>query len=211
MSDQQQNSLSELGKFWTFPNILSLTRLVLILPVTWLIMTDGRLLWIMILILLAIASDYFDGRVARWSHTESDWGKVLDPFADKIGGGMVVAALAFSGSLPLWFLAVLATRDLIILAGGAIVRAKTGRIVISIWAGKVAVTGVAVTALAALLNADAPVLEFCLWITTVLLAYSFVKYLFRFFMYLKEGQIPVDQDEVQEGDPDGEEVGSASV
>ncbi len=203
MNDQLTNSWSDLGKFWTFANVLSLSRLVIVLPVTWLIVTGGPLFWVMILILLAIATDYFDGRVARWSHTVSEWGKVLDPMADKIGGGMVIAALVIAGSLPLWFVLFLAARDLAILAGGAIVRAKTGRIVMSIWAGKVAVTGVAVTALAALLRADAPVLEFCIWATALLLAYSFFKYLVRFFAYLKEGQIIED--------PEGVEESSASV
>jgi len=164
-----------------------MARLVIILPVFWLIMNDGPLWWIMMLMLLAIATDYFDGRVARWSHSVSDWGKVLDPLADKIGGGMVVAALAFSGALPLWFLIVLATRDLCILVGGAILKHRTGRIVLSLWAGKVAVTGVAITSLAALLKGDAPVLEFCIWVTVTLLAYSFFRYLVRFFSLLSAG------------------------
>ena len=165
-----------------------MARLVIILPVFWLIMQDGPLWWIMMLVLLAIATDYFDGRVARWSHSVSDWGKVLDPLADKIGGGMVVAALVFNGSLPYWFLAVLATRDLCILAGGALLKHRTGRIVLSLWSGKVAVTGVAITSLAALLKADPPVLEFCIWVTVGLLAYSFFRYFIRFFSLLRAGR-----------------------
>lgn len=189
MTPLQNKSWSDLGLFWTVPNVLSMARLVIILPVFWLIMTDGPLWWIMMLVLLAIATDYFDGRVARWSHSVSDWGKVLDPLADKIGGGMVVAALAFKGALPMWFLLLLAGRDLCILGGGAFLKHKTGRIVLSLWAGKVAVTGVAVTSLAALLKADHPVLEFCIWATVFLLAYSFFRYFLRFFSLLKAGPI----------------------
>lgn len=187
MTSSPDKSWSDLGRFWTVPNVLSMARLVIILPVFWLIVHDGPLWWIMMLVLLAIATDYFDGRVARWSHSVSDWGKVLDPLADKIGGGMVVAALAFNGSLPYWFLAVLAVRDLCILAGGALLKHRTGRIVLSLWSGKVAVTGVAVTSLAALLKADPPVLEFCIWVTVFLLAYSFFRYFIRFFSLLKAG------------------------
>ena len=166
------------------PNMLSMLRLVLILPVVWLIVTEGPLFWIMIIVVLAIATDYFDGRIARWSNSESEWGKVLDPMADKIGGGMVVAALTIQGSIPVWFLVTLATRDIVILIGGAILRARTGEIVASMWSGKVAVTAVAITALAALLRADAPILEFCLMASAVLLAYSFLRYMVRFFSIL---------------------------
>lgn len=184
MSHPPENSWSDLGRFWTMPNVLSMFRLVLIMPLAWLIITEGPLFWIMIIVVLAIATDYFDGRIARWSNTESEWGKVLDPMADKIGGGMVIASLTIQGSIPVWFLIVLAARDIVILIGGGILRARTGEIVASMWSGKVAVTAVAITALAALLRADAPILEFCLWASTALLAYSFLRYMVRFFSIL---------------------------
>jgi cardiolipin synthase len=184
MQTPASHNWSDLGRFWTTPNVLSMLRLVLIMPLAWLIISDGPLLWIMIIVVLAIATDYFDGRIARWSNTESEWGKVLDPMADKLGGGMVVAALAIQGSIPLWFLLTLAIRDIVILVGGGIIRMKTGQIVASMWSGKVAVTAVAITALAALLRADAPVLEFCLWTSAALLVYSFLRYMVRFFSLL---------------------------
>ncbi len=171
---------SELGKFWTLPNVLSLARLVIVIPVTWLIIIDGPLLWIMGLVLLAITTDYFDGRVARWSHTVSDWGRILDPFADKIGGGMVIAALTYREAMPVWFLVVILSRDLAIVCGGALIRWRTGEIVMSLMSGKVAVSAVAITVLAALLKADPPVMQFCLTVSTGLLAYSYFRYLIRF-------------------------------
>ena len=184
MSSTPSENWSDLGRFWTMPNVLSMLRLVLIIPLFWLIVNEGTLFWIMIIVVLAIASDYFDGRIARWSNSVSEWGKVLDPMADKIGGGAVVAALTIQGSLPVWFLAALAVRDIAILIGGGIIRVRTGAITQSMWSGKVAVTAVAITALAALLRADAPVLEFCIWASTVLLAYSFLRYMVRFFSIL---------------------------
>lgn len=180
----QSASTSDLGRFWTIPNVLTLFRLVLTIPITVLIFQDGPLLWIMGLVVFAVATDYFDGRVARWSDTVSDWGKVLDPFVDKVAAGLVVTALTMRGSLPLWFLAAIVIRDLSIFAGGAIIRIRTGQIVMSLWSGKVAVTAIAVTVLAVLLKADPPLLEQCIWITTALLAWSFVRYFIRFFVLL---------------------------
>lgn len=174
-------ALDDLGKFWTVPNVLSLARIVIVIPVTWLIVVDGPLLWILGLVLLAITTDYFDGRVARWSHTVSEWGKVLDPFADKIGGGMVVAALTFCGPLPLWFFVMILSRDLAILLGGVLIRRKTGEIVASMFSGKIAVTAIAITVLAALLKADPPILSFCVYVSTGLLAWSYLRYVIRFF------------------------------
>ena len=62
------------------------------------------------LIALAIATDFFDGKVARWSHTVSEWGKVLDATADKLAAAAVCTALLLRPEeagprLPLWFVA----------------------------------------------------------------------------------------------------------
>jgi CDP-diacylglycerol--glycerol-3-phosphate 3-phosphatidyltransferase len=184
---------SDLGKFWTFPNVLSMARLVIVLPVAYLILVDGSLLWILGLVALAIATDYFDGRLARWSHSVSEWGKVLDPLADKVGGGLVVAALTIEGSLPLWFLIVILARDASIMVGGEILFRKTGIVVMSLLSGKLAVTAVSITILAALLQADPPIMRFCLVATTVLLAYSYLRYFVRFFRLLRSGAPARDQ------------------
>jgi CDP-diacylglycerol--glycerol-3-phosphate 3-phosphatidyltransferase len=183
-SDLRQTGWSGLGKFWTFPNVLSMTRLVIVMPVAYLILIDGPRSWIFILIALAMATDYFDGRLARWSHSVSEWGKVLDPLADKLGGGLVVAVLAIKGSLPVWFLVVILIRDLSIMLGGEILIRKTGIVAMSLFSGKIAVTAVSITVLAALLEADPDVMRFCLTASTVLLAYSFLRYFIRFFKLL---------------------------
>ncbi|MFT4605718.1 MAG: cardiolipin synthase [Rhodothermales bacterium] len=177
----------ELGQFWTVPNVLSMVRLPIVLPLAYLILVDGPLFWMMILMVLIVATDYFDGRIARWSKTVSEWGKVLDPMADKMAGGLVVMALTIRGALPLWLLAVVAARDLSILLGGAIITKRTGVVLMSMLSGKIAVTGLAITVLAALLRADAPVLEACIWGTTALLAWSFVRYVLRFMKVYRHG------------------------
>jgi len=195
---------SGLGKFWTVPNALSLARLVIVLPIAYLILVDGPLLWILGLVALAIATDYFDGRLARWSHTVSEWGKVLDPLADKVGGGLVVAVLTLHGSLPLWFLVVMLARDLAIMAGGEVLIRKTGIVAMSLFSGKIAVTAVSITVLAALLKADPPVLQFCLIASTILLAYSYLRYFVRFFRILgNASRRPSEAPEPSVHRPDG--------
>lgn len=177
----------ETGRFWTAPNMLSMVRLVLVFPVMWLILVDGRLLWIMGLVLLAVATDYFDGRVARWSHTESAWGKVLDPLADKLAGSLVVLALVIRGMLPTWFVVLIIVRDLLIFGGGVLITRRTQEVPASMWAGKVAVTATAITILMALLQADPEILQFCILVTSALLAWSFLRYMGRYVAIMAKG------------------------
>ena len=178
-------TIATLGRFWTGPNVLTLSRLVLVIPLVVLVATRGSLYWILILTFIAAGTDWFDGRLARWSHTVSDWGKVLDPLVDKIGAGAIVLALVWRGDIPLWYVAILATRDLLVVLGGIRIGRQAGVVPSSIVAGKLAVTSVAVTVLAALLEADPPVMRFCLIASTVLLVYSFLLYLGRYFSLMR--------------------------
>jgi len=174
-----------LGAFWTFPNLLSLVRLALAVPITYLILTDQALPLLLSLLGIAILTDFFDGRVARWSRTVSEWGKVLDPLADKGAAIAVTVALVVRGSLPVWFLVIVAARDALIVLGGIILARKRGIVVMSMWIGKVAVTAVAITLLAALLKADPPVMTFCIWTTSTLLATSFIAYAARYIRLMR--------------------------
>lgn len=177
-----------LGRFWTIPNVLSMVRLMLVVPITYLIVVDGALNWLFGLIAAAILTDWFDGRIARWSHTVSAWGKILDPLADKFAALMIVAALVFRSvepTLPLWLLVLVIVRDVSILLGGIIMAQRTGRIAGSAWMGKAAVTWLAITVLAVLLKADPPVLQACVWITAGLLVLSYGIYLVRFMRVIR--------------------------
>jgi CDP-diacylglycerol--glycerol-3-phosphate 3-phosphatidyltransferase len=189
-----------LGRFWTIPNLLSLVRLILVVPVVYLILEEGSLVWLFGLLLLLLMTDWFDGRVARWSKSVSDWGKVLDPLADKVAAAAIVLALVVRDSLPLWFLSVIVARDSAIVLGGVVLARRTGQVVMSVWMGKVAVTALSFTVLAALMRADAPILNFCIWVATGLLVYSFILYAIRWVRLMRTGSLPEDIMSSTEGD-----------
>jgi CDP-diacylglycerol--glycerol-3-phosphate 3-phosphatidyltransferase len=175
-------TLPDLGRFWTAANTLSLLRLGLVVPLTVLLWQNGPLAWLLGLILLVILTDWFDGRIARWTRTVSDWGKVIDPVADKAAAVATVTALTFRPAdphLPLWFFGVVVGRDAVLLLGSAVIARRSGQIVMSAWAGKAASLWLALTVLAVVLRADPPVLQVCLWMATGLFAFSFLLYVIR--------------------------------
>jgi cardiolipin synthase (CMP-forming) len=177
-----------LGRFWTFANVLSLSRILLVIPIFYLILHDGPMRWLLLLVGIAIITDWFDGRVARWSNTVSEWGKVLDPLADKFAAAAAVFALVLRGSLPWWFVILVVGRDLLIVLGGVRLVRNTGRIVMSLMPGKVAVNALAITVVAALLRADPPIMQFCVFVTSGMLLYSMLGYYTR-YRRLMSGEI----------------------
>ena len=69
-------------------------------------------------VFLAIISDAVDGKLARATGTVSDWGKILDPLADKIAFVVFAVTLLMMHSIPSWMFVILVGRDLLIIAGG---------------------------------------------------------------------------------------------
>jgi phosphatidylglycerophosphate synthase len=117
------------------PNSLSLTRLLLGLAFPW-ITAEWRL-WV---IVIAAITDFLDGLAARWFHAESETGRLLDPIADKVFVLVVIGTLIAEGTLhPLWALGI-AIRDLVVLAGLALVIVRRqwerGRRMRPSWIGK---------------------------------------------------------------------------
>jgi CDP-diacylglycerol--glycerol-3-phosphate 3-phosphatidyltransferase len=102
----------------TVPNLITLSRIMGILPVMWLIHAgadpkDAWLLWVAV-VLMAISeiSDWLDGWLARRMRWVSRSGKVLDPMADSIYRISVFVALVANGWVPLWVVLIMAARDL---------------------------------------------------------------------------------------------------
>ena len=96
----------------TLPNVITLARLLLLVPVCWLIVAGAPGSWLpVVLLALWAATDWIDGVLARAMHQESRLGEVMDPVADRIGIIGVTLALAIGGAVDWWILGVIAAVD----------------------------------------------------------------------------------------------------
>lgn len=121
------------------PNILSLSRIAM-MPAVLFCLREEQTIPLLILMLLAVATDYFDGYFARKKNQISSLGKILDPLADKICLNSMVLALSLWRGFPWWATGLIILRDILILAGGLLVIKRTKQIPVSNWPGKFAVT-----------------------------------------------------------------------
>ncbi|MBC8044655.1 MAG: CDP-alcohol phosphatidyltransferase family protein [Rhizobacter sp.] len=173
-----------MGKIFTFSNFLSVLRVLLVAPFVY-FFQRGETTVAFVIALVAIASDWFDGQVARWTNSVSDTGKVLDPLADKLTAGLVALYFLWRGELPLWFVISVVVRDVIIFAGGIYANRKRQVITTSLLAGKWA-TGFLALMFVALMWPNPPfdamlLKEIFMWAAVVLLVISLVQYTSRFF------------------------------
>ena len=86
-----------LRRFWTISNFFSSLRIVLIVPVSYCYIAGfpHHRLWTVMLLLAAIGTDFLDGYCARLWHQVTDWGKIIDPLADKIAKLIPLGAQGF--------------------------------------------------------------------------------------------------------------------
>jgi CDP-diacylglycerol--glycerol-3-phosphate 3-phosphatidyltransferase len=97
-------------------NIITVIRILLAPVFIWLLLEDagslGPLRYIAAaLFILAIVTDSVDGLLARRQNLVTDFGKILDPIADKVLIGGALVALSLLGELWWWVTIVIMVRE----------------------------------------------------------------------------------------------------
>ncbi|PZU48680.1 MAG: CDP-alcohol phosphatidyltransferase family protein [Arsenicicoccus sp.] len=118
----QQRVLPVTDRLWTVPNLLSMLRLALVPVFVW-ALVERELGWAALVLVVAGASDFADGKIARRYGLTSRLGQVLDPIADRLYIAATVLGLAAVGVIPWWLVAVLFARETFIVLMYPVVRA----------------------------------------------------------------------------------------
>lgn len=90
----------------------------------------------LLIFIVASLTDYVDGYVARHYNQVTDFGKFLDPLADKL---LTIAAMAMFcewGSFPAWALMIVLAREFAV-SGLRMVAGPKGKVIAAGWSGKV--------------------------------------------------------------------------
>ena len=123
------------------PNALTLLRLLLV-PVYVVLFAKGRKYWALITFMVASFTDLLDGHIARKYNLITDFGKLMDPLADKVMVitamfSMVIGNRYIPGVIPLAAVVVLFLKETYMVLGSSQLL-KRGLVVQSQMSGKVA-------------------------------------------------------------------------
>jgi len=118
------------------PNILSICRIILIPVIVISVVTNNYLLAIIVFTISSL-TDIIDGYIARNFDAVTNVGKLLDPLADKLTQLSMIASLVWADVISGWILAVLLTKEFIMIAGASFLYGKSV-VVYSKWYGKLA-------------------------------------------------------------------------
>ena len=127
---------------------------------------------------LASATDWLDGYVARRYNQTTDFGKFMDPLADKC---LVTAAMLWFvevGQMPAWALLTGIVREFAI-SGLRMNAATSGRVIAAGWSGKVKTAATMVCIMLMLLPIPAMVNTLCVAVIVLTTIYSGVEYVMK--------------------------------
>lgn len=158
-------------------NKLTMTRIIMIpifLVVLYLDFDFNKYIALAIFILASV-TDFIDGYVARHYNQITDFGKFMDPLADKL---LVVSAMIWfveAGQMPAWTVLIVVAREFAV-TGLRLVAVDNGRVIAAGWSGKVKTAATMVCICLMLLPIPPVVNTVCVVLIVATTLYSGVEY-----------------------------------
>lgn len=134
--------------------------------------------WALAIFAAASITDTLDGYIARHYNQITDFGKFMDPLADKC---LVTAAMLWFvevGQMPAWALLIVIVREFAV-SGLRMVAADKGRVIAAGWSGKVKTAATMVCVILMLLPLNAAVNRICTAVIVLTTIYSGVEYFMK--------------------------------
>lgn len=160
------------------PNKLTLLR-VLLIPIFLLVLYlgfPGSNYVALVIFILASLTDLLDGHIARSRNLVTDFGKFMDPLADKV---LVVTAMLWfveCGKMPAWAVAIVIFREFAV-SGMRLIAVEGGRVIAAGWSGKVKTASTMVCLILMFLPfLPGRVNTACVWVIVVTTLYSGAEY-----------------------------------
>ena len=142
------------------------------------------------LFIIASLTDLLDGKIDRKYNLVTNFGKFMDPLADKLLVCSALICLIELNALPAWMVIIIISREFII-SGFRLIASDNGVVIAASYWGKFKTTFQMVSVV--LLILDIPALAFvttiCVWIALVLTIVSLVDYIYKNHKILTEGSI----------------------
>ena len=172
-------------------NKLTMARVVMIPVFLILLYADfrGHLLLSLAVFILASVTDFVDGYVARHYNQVTNFGKFMDPLADKL---LVMSAMAWfveTGWMPAWAFFIVLARELAV-TGLRLIAVEQGVVIAAGWSGKVKTASTMVCICLMLAFSGQPILHLaCVSVILVTTVWSGLEYFFRNRRLLLSGDI----------------------
>ena len=168
------------------PNKLTVLRMIMIVPFVVLLLAGYDLI-ALVLFIAASLTDMLDGKIARKYNLVTNFGKFMDPLADKLLVCSAMIVLVEMGRIPSWIVIIIISREFII-SGFRLIASDNGVVIAASYWGKFKTVFQMI--MICLMIADIAVLslitDITMWIALILTVVSLVDYLYKNKNVMKE-------------------------
>ena len=164
------------------PNILTVIRFIFIPSIIVSLIYDNYVL-ALILFTLSSLTDVLDGKIARKYNAISDFGKLMDPLADKLTQLSILLTLAVKNVIPFWIVVILVVKETVMIAGASFLYGKS-LVVSSKWYGKLTTVLIYIAVVSSCLIKifNLPEFDIYIYVLAIIFAiFSLVKYFMYFY------------------------------
>lgn len=184
----EENKKDYSKRIITIPNVLSFCRLLMIPIIVWSYCVKKEYEWTIAVIILSGATDIVDGFIARRFGMTSDFGKILDPAADKLTQLVVLVCLLNHFSHMKILVVLLVIKESFAVVSGLIAIHRAKKVKGAVWHGKLTTVVLYFVMLLHIMWFEIP--DRVSYLTIVLCAFvmilSFVLYAIRNIRTIKE-------------------------
>lgn len=170
------------------PNKLTIFRCFLIVPFVVLFLSGYDLIATIIFV-VASFTDFLDGNIARKYNLVTNFGKFMDPLADKLLVCSALICLVEMGRLEAWIVLIIIAREFII-SGFRLVASDNGVVIAASYWGKFKTVFQMIMVIVLMLNIQNDIIifigEVLVWISLVLTIVSLVDYIAKNIDVLKD-------------------------
>ena len=165
------------------PNKLTMSRVILI-PVFIVVLMTGLIAdplnrYIGTLIFcVASFTDYLDGHIARKYNLVTNFGKFMDPLADKLLVSSALICMIEMGILPAWIVIIIISREFII-TGFRLIAAEGGLVIAASWWGKIKTVTQMIMIILLLLGVQGIIATILIFLATLFTVISGVDYIVK--------------------------------
>ena len=168
------------------PNKLTVARMIMVPFLVVFLLTgwggDANRYISLVIFVAASITDWLDGYLARKNHLVTNFGKFMDPLADKLLVCSAMICMIELGRLPAWFVIIIIGREFII-SGFRLIAAENGIVIAANYWGKFKTVSQMIMIILLILHFDLSVFvileQIFIWLSLALTVISLMTYIWQ--------------------------------
>lgn len=177
-------------EYFSIPNLMGYFRifLVFVYMVLFYRSLSGAPYWpVIITIVISGLTDFFDGKIARKFNMITEWGKVLDPIADKMTIGAIILSLCFKYRIIIAMAVLYIVKEGFMAIAGMVSIKRGHKVEGAMWYGKVCTFGTYIILILLLLYPamNIIIVDILVGVNMVIMLFTFINYILYYGRVIK--------------------------